>query len=197
MDDSLISLYIDDELDLDEKIVFVETTHASADFSRETIALLRQEKLLRQVPAHLPLTAVADLPGKRHVDWAWFFRFWWQPMAGFATAVVLMAAGFLLVPWQSPTAPPHEQRFVLYLPQAGQAKIVGTFTDWNPLPMQKIGKSGYWSLNLKVPPGVHRYSYLIEESNRMADPTVAAREHDDFGGENSVIVVGADIEPIS
>jgi 1,4-alpha-glucan branching enzyme len=93
--------------------------------------------------------------------------------------------------------PQAEQRFVLYLPQASQARIVGTFTDWNPVPMQKIGASGYWSLTLKVPQGEHRYSYLVEGDNRMVDPTVAAREHDDFGGENSVIVVGGGDDPVS
>jgi 1,4-alpha-glucan branching enzyme len=119
-------------------------------------------------------------------------------MAGFATALILIGLGFLLMPDRPILTEPAEHRFVLYLPQANQAEIVGTFTDWNPVPMQKIGASGYWSLTLKVPRGEHRYSYLVEDGNRLVDPTVVAREHDDFGGENSVIIVGEnDVDPVS
>lgn len=44
MNDHLISMYIDDELDLDEKIVFVETVHEDKNFKNEAVNLLRQEK---------------------------------------------------------------------------------------------------------------------------------------------------------
>ncbi len=197
MDDSLISLFIDDEMDLDDKIVFVETVHSSRQFSQDAVALLEQEKLLRRLPARMPAAVMAGLQVQPGFSWSLPFRSWWQPMAGFAAAVVLMGVGFLLMPTQTTPVPPAEQRFVLYLPQARQAKIVGTFTDWNPVAMHKVGASGYWSLTLKVPQGEHRYSYLVEEGNRMVDPTVAAREHDDFGGENSIIVVGGGDAPVS
>ena len=42
MKDYLISSYIDDELDLDEKIVFVETVHAQGPFKDEAVDLLHQ-----------------------------------------------------------------------------------------------------------------------------------------------------------
>jgi hypothetical protein len=197
MDDSLISLFIDDELDLDEKIVFVETVHTSRPFSQEAVALLEQEKLLRTIPTHVPAFAMAGLQVKPDFSWSLLFRSWWPPVAGFATAMILMGLGFLLTPHQATFASPADHRFVLYLPQVSQARIVGTFTDWNPVPMHKIGTSGYWSLTLKVPQGEHRYSYLVEDGDRLVDPTVAAREHDDFGGENSVIVVGGGDDPLS
>ncbi|MBU1565431.1 MAG: glycogen-binding domain-containing protein [Proteobacteria bacterium] len=202
MDDSLISLFIDDELDLGEKIIFVETVHSSREFSLEAVALLEQEKRLRDLPARMPVlepqSVWVGLPVKEISSRSWSFRSWWQPMAGFVAATLLIGIGFLLMPRQSTLLVAQaEQRFVLYLPQASQAKIIGTFTDWNPVPMKKIGTSGYWSLTLKVPQGEHRYSYLIEEDGRMVDPTVAAREHDDFGGENTVIVVGGGDAPLS
>ncbi len=215
MDENLISLFIDDEMDLDEKIVFVETVHASRQFSLEAVALLEQEQLLRVLPARMPVVAVAGLHIKAELSslsartklmplrykpafsWLALFHAWRQPMAGFATAMILVGLGFLLMPTSPIPTAQTDQRFVLYLPQASQAEIVGTFTDWHPVPMQKIGTSGYWSLTLKVPPGEHRYSYLVEDGNRLVDPTVAAREHDDFGGENSVIVVGGADDPVS
>lgn len=196
MDETLISLFIDDELDLDDKIVFVETVHTSHQFSKETVALLEQEKLLRQLPVRMPAAAMAGLRVQPAHSWSLRLRSWWQPMTGFLTAVLLMGLGFLLTPTQPTEAPQAQQRFVLYLPQASQAKIIGTFTGWNPVPMHKVGTSGYWSLTLKVPPGEHRYSYLVE-NGRMVDPTVATRESDDFGGENSVIVIGGGDGPVS
>lgn len=197
MDETLISLFIDDEMDLDDKIVFVETVHTNHQFSQETVALLEQEKLLRQLPVQMPAAVMAGLQGQPAYSWSLLFRSWWQPMAGFVTAMLLMGLGFLLMPTQPPLTPLAEQRFVLYLPQASQAKIVGTFTDWNAVPMHKVGTSGYWSLTLKVAPGEHRYSYLVEEGNRMVDPSVATRESDDFGGENTVIVIGGGDDPVS
>ena len=47
MKDYLISSYIDDELDLDEKIEFVETVHEQMAFKDEAVGLLQQEKQIR------------------------------------------------------------------------------------------------------------------------------------------------------
>ena len=50
MEDYLISAYIDNELDLDEKIDFVNTVHENKVFKDETVDLLHQEKMLRTPP---------------------------------------------------------------------------------------------------------------------------------------------------
>ena len=47
MNDFLISMFIDNELAIDEKIEFVEEVHGCEAFKDETVELLRQEKLLR------------------------------------------------------------------------------------------------------------------------------------------------------
>lgn len=93
---------------------------------------------------------------------------------------------------QQPSKPgvlkePH--RFVLYLPEVDEAKIMGTFTDWHPVAMTPVGTSGYWTITLEIPEGEHRYSYLIGKDRQIVDPTVTLREQDDFGGENSVLEV--------
>ncbi len=194
MSDYLISLFIDDEMDLDEKIEFVKTVHDSRAYTLEAVALLDQEKLLYESAAESTINAK---PGKKKTINLSHLLQWWQPLAGFATALILLGIASLLF-WQPDTAGQvREQRFVLYLPQAEQANIIGTFTDWNPVPMHKIGSSGYWTLTLTLPEGEYRYSYLVENGERMADPTVTTRERDDFGGENTVIVVGGENEPVS
>ena len=47
MKDYLISMFIDDEMNIDEKIEFVTTIHADAAMKDDTIGLLQQEMLIR------------------------------------------------------------------------------------------------------------------------------------------------------
>lgn len=197
MSDYLISLFIDDEMDLDEKINFVEEVHASDQFFSETIGLLEQEKSLLEIPLRLSTSTIPKII-RPAISWIELLRSWWPPATGFATAMLLAALGWLFIP-QQPTLIDQngEYRFVLYQPKASHAEIIGTFTDWSPVPMEKVGTTGYWALSLEIPQGEHRYSYLVENVGKMADPSVAAREHDDFGGENSVIIVGREHDPVS
>ena len=44
-------------------------------------------------------------------------------------------------------------------------------------------------LALDLQPGEYRYSFILDGSRRVADPTVWVREKDDFGAENSVLEV--------
>ena len=190
MNDYLISLYIDNELDLDEKITFVETVCDTGAFAAEATALLRQEKRLRAPLASQPAASpVYDAPPSL---WQGFRDAWAKPFAGFATALLVVALVATLRP-NHPAAVAATHRFVVYLPETNQAQIVGTFTDWRPVDMEPVGASGYWSLTLNVPQGKHRYSYLVDAGRVMADPAEAIREQDDFGGENSVIEVRASI----
>jgi len=190
MNDYLISLYIDNELNLDEKITFVETVHQDRPFTDEALAMLRQEQQLRTSWTE-PAFVAATLP-TRAISKPTFnpFANWFKPAGGFVLAALIAGLLFLLQSHSTSTLHQEtQQRFVLYLPESQQASIVGTFTGWKPVPMERIGASGYWSLTLSVPLGEHRYSYLIEENRRIADPTIVTKEQDDFGGENSVIQI--------
>ena len=90
--------------------------------------------------------------------------------------------------------PPKEQlsmahRFVIYQPGVEQVEITGSFTDWRALPMNKAGAGDYWEITIDVPAGEHRFSYILEGDQQLADPTILTREKDDFGGENSILEV--------
>ncbi len=194
MKDYLISLYIDNELDLDEKIEFVESVHNDMSLKEEAIGLLAQEKLLRtemvtKMPAAKPIT--------RKSPWKINFLPFWHPLlAAGVTFALLTITGLFL--WRSGPFMPEPgqgvaQRFVIYRPNAGNMAIMGNFTDWSPLPMEKIGASGYWSITLHLKPGEHHYSYRMEDGQQIADPTISLRETDDFGGENSIINISASI----
>ena len=185
MKDYLISMFIDNELGLDDKIEFVDTVHRDGEYAGEAIGLLQQEKLLRGVMvARVP---EIQLPAKPETSLpAWFSRL--NPVSCLAGALVMVA--FMVLFRSAPeVAVPQdrEHRFVIYQPEAEQAEIVGSFTNWKPLAMERIGPEGYWSLTLPLSAGEHRYSFLLDKEALIADPTVVSREEDDFGGENSII----------
>ena len=181
MQDHLISMFIDDELDLDNKIEFVETVHANRVYKDETIDFLRQEKVIRsevvnETPSvSIPLREKTGLP-------------FWRPIAiftsGLATALILF---FFTQSPKEDLSTAH--RFVIYQPEVEQVEITGSFTDWHTLPMSRAGDSDYWEVTIELPAGEHRFSYIVEGHQRLADPTILAREKDDFGGENSILEV--------
>jgi hypothetical protein len=179
MKDYVISLFIDDEMNIDEKIEFVETVHTDAAVKDETIGILQQEKLIRdRVVDRIPEAKVNLRP-------ALDLRFW-KPAAAFVSglAAALLIVFFLQTEPKMATLP---YRFVIYQPDAGQVELTGSFTGWNTIPMKKMGASGYWEATVDLFPGEHQYSYILEDGRRIPDPTILTREKDDFGGENSIL----------
>ncbi len=193
MKDYLISMFIDNELDLDEKIVFVETVHEEREFKSETIALLQQEKLLdAPMVDRIPqIHLVTEKAPRRPFSIPWL-----RPVALFSTGLALGAAVLFIQPPPDPIPLPYAvtskkipHRFVIYRPDADRAEIIGTFTQWKPVAMKKTGHGGYWSLTLNLKEGEYQYSYLVEDGQQITDPTVPERVQDDFGGENSIITI--------
>lgn len=182
--DYLASMYIDNELDLDEKIQFVDKVYGRRPFYEDTRALLLQEKLLRTPPDTTMLPARPPVAGGA----GHWFRKLLKPMvfatAGFAAAGLLL---FSLVTTPAPAA--CFNRFVIYEPAVHKVELAGSFTGWQRTPMQPIGNSGYWELTLQVPSGEHRFAYILDGERRIVDPTLPASEKDDFGGENSILSV--------
>lgn len=181
MTTEMISQFIDDELDLDEKMTFVGTVRTDAGFADETLALLAQEKRIRaeiveKVPAAMP---------RPRFSFQHFFKPLFQPM-GIAASALAAAVLLLIVFTPQPAPGPINRRFVIYRPDVAQVEITGTFTDWQRIPMNRIGDSGYWELSLNLPRGEHRFAYILENRQSFPDPTLPARERDDFGGENSI-----------
>jgi hypothetical protein len=176
----LISKFIDNELDLDDKIEFVGRVHEDSIFKGESIALLEMEKIIRaDVVDHIPPLKM-KIKKKR-------FSFGLRPLGVLVSAAAAAAIIIFLIlshPGQDPTT---SHRFVIYRPNATRAEIAGTFTDWQRIPMNRLGSSGYWDITMKLPFGEHRYTYILDGQKIFADPTVPAREFDDFGGRNSII----------
>ena len=193
----LISQYIDDELTLDDKIEFVRAVHGDIALTEETVVLLAQEKLLRRTLAakarEIPVLPVADRQPPARVfsgPLGW---------SGWAVAVLLLfvLAGTLfrgpameeLSPSAAvPATRPH--RFVIYKPGITSAEISGSFTGWRKIPLRPATTDGYWEVTLDLEAGEHRFVYILDSETLFPDPTVPARETDDFGASNSILRVG-------
>jgi len=177
----IISMYIDDEMTLDDKIAFIEKIRADIFFSDETMGLLQQEKLIRsEVVERLPVLDTGP-----RFDWKKFFKPFFQPMGIVASALAALIV-LLLIYTPHPAPGLITERFVIFKPDVSQVEITGTFTDWKRIPMNKIDDSGYWEIYLNLTQGEQRFVYILDNRYSFADPTMPARERDDFGGENSI-----------
>ena len=182
MSSQMISMFIDDELTLDDKIDFVETIHGSRPFKEETVELLQQERLLRSDPVdRYPAT---EIRSKRLSPLRFLRPF------GLVTAGAALSLLVLFLPFTPTQAPDIPYRFILYRPDVSRVDITGSFTGWKAVPMKQAGSSGYWEYTSNLPRGEHRFAYLLNGAVRMPDPTIQTREGDDFGSENTILSIG-------
>lgn len=180
---TLISLFIDNEMRIDEKCSFVGQIREDTAFFDETMGILEQEKLLlAEAVDHVPHVDVRETTG-----WQDAVRRMFHPAGIVATAVA--CALLVAVFWPAQKSERYTRRFVLYQPAVHQVEITGTFTGWKRIPMQKLGASGYWEIELDLSEGEHKFTYMIEGSHPYADPTVMMAEKDGFGGTNSILHV--------
>jgi hypothetical protein len=183
--DHLNSLFIDDEMTIDDKISFVHHIKNDPSTADEALHLLKQELLLRgDVVTHMPKNTFATIP-----VWEKIRAFMVQPQS-LITASLAAAVAVLILVLSSPQVTLQPNRFVIYRPDVTRAEITGSFTDWQRVPMQAVGSSGYWEIILALPEGEHRFSYILNGQDSFPDPTILTREQDDFGGQNSVLFVG-------
>ena len=84
--------------------------------------------------------------------------------------------------------------FIITLPSAKAVSIVGDFNDWDPskTPLTRVGDNGVWSVRLLLPPGRHRYQFVMDGATWMSDPAATQAEDDGFGTANSVVIVKGD-----
>jgi hypothetical protein len=103
-----------------------------------------------------------------------------------------LAAGLLFaVLLGRPSAPVETRHVELRLSApASSVSVVGDFNDWDPsgTPLRPTGRSGVWSVELRLKPGRYRYTFLID-GNRWAGDPAEPRVTSDFGAPMSVLTV--------
>jgi len=127
-----------------------------------------------------------------------------RPAAVFAAFVAVLAAGVWLgakvdrratspVRFVREAADPGTApvTFMLRAPGATRVSVVGDFNNWDAsaTPMAHSGSGDLWVLNVRLPRGVHLYSFVLDGSEWRPDPSAPLAADGSFGGHNSVIVV--------
>ena len=87
---------------------------------------------------------------------------------------------------------PRAVKFVLIAPKAARVSVVGDFNDWDAAatPMSSQGPDGTWTVFVPMQPGLHTYSFVIDGTHFLADPSAPVAPDDGYGHKSSVVVVG-------
>jgi len=87
-------------------------------------------------------------------------------------------------------------QFVLVAPEARSVAVVGDFNNWGLGDTALVAENhnGVWSVSAPVPAGVHRYAFLVNGKQWVADPTAPRAASDDFGQPSSALVVEGKLE---
>lgn len=93
---------------------------------------------------------------------------------------------------RSATAPASAGRGVVFLlpaPQARTVSLVGSFSEWEPIPLSDEDRDGIWTAEMPLPPGRYEYAFIIDGRWFGQDPS-ADEYIKSFGEYSSVRYVG-------
>lgn len=93
----------------------------------------------------------------------------------------------------TPTSAPAQQvvQFVLVAPGASTVSLVGDFNDWQvgATPLRPVSSGRVWSVDVPLTEGRHRYAFVVDEDEWVADPAAPRAPGNDFGTPSSVVTV--------
>jgi Carbohydrate-binding module 48 (Isoamylase N-terminal domain) len=94
------------------------------------------------------------------------------------------------------TAGKRDVQFVLIAPTARKVAVVGDFNDWDATHeyfQARHRGGGVWSVTAPVPVGHHRYSFVVDDTVWVADPSAPRVVDHDYGMPGSALVVAEGI----
>ncbi|HEY8484832.1 MAG TPA: isoamylase early set domain-containing protein [Longimicrobiales bacterium] len=84
-------------------------------------------------------------------------------------------------------------QFVLTAPNARSVSLVGDFNGWEPegYPLHDLDGDGVWTGLVALPPGMHKYMFVVDGNRWVTDPRAERYVDDGFGMRNALISVAA------
>lgn len=79
--------------------------------------------------------------------------------------------------------------FVLPAPNARVVSLVGSFSEWEPMPLEDDDHDGIWTAHVPLPPGRYEYAFIIDGRWFGQDPS-ADEYVKSFGEYSSVRYIG-------
>ena len=81
-------------------------------------------------------------------------------------------------------------QFVLDAPDARSVHIAGDFSGWEPtVAMSDVNRDGRWSGRVRLPPGLHKYMFVIDGETWITDPNAVLYAVNRNGERNAAIAV--------
>ena len=87
-----------------------------------------------------------------------------------------------------PSAADGRIRFRLRANGAKSVAVVGSWNGWSPEPLAPAGPAGLWEAALVLPPGEHRYRFVVDGTSRKP-PDALRYVADGFGGVDGVLEI--------
>ncbi|MGC8925870.1 MAG: glycogen-binding domain-containing protein [Calditerrivibrio sp.] len=188
MKEILISQFIDDELSLIEKKEFVINVKEDEHFFNETIDMIDSEVMIRKKIGK-KAENFKEVEYKKSGNLKKILLFAAMIMIGIV--FVIKSINFVKNEGnihQAKSTDKKEYRFVIYEENVGNVELAGSFTNWEKIPLKRVGETNYWEIVIEIPKGEHRYAFIIN-GKIVADPTALMVEQDDFGHINSILEV--------
>lgn len=86
----------------------------------------------------------------------------------------------------SGTGPRRSVRFRLEAPEAERVVLLGDFTGWEPVPLERT--DGHWSATVRVEPGVYHFGFRVDGEWHVPE-NASGEVSDDWGRTNATLVV--------
>lgn len=123
----------------------------------------------------------------------WYRRAVFTPVHALAMAGAVAAFVFAIQVLPGVTQPKKDGlvpvEFSYYAPEAKNVELAGDFAEWKQgkVKLENAG-GGNWKLKLSLPPGRYQYQFVVDGVWTI-DPRCPARVNDDFGKENSLLIL--------
>ena len=107
-----------------------------------------------------------------------------------AAAVIVAAVGGLTAIQLRTRGEGTAVQFALPVPAAHEVVIVGDFNHWDThaTPLRRTS-SGTWQATVRLTPGAHVYSFVVDGNRWVPDPAAPLAPGSDFGPPNSLVTV--------
>lgn len=179
----------------------------SPELRREVERVEAAAALLATLPEGASLVArvLADIRRPAPTRASRLIRWFTTPRAitfrirpAWSLALAAVAALLTLIPIETSGPVLGEEegiaQFVGRFPGARSVHVVGSFNDWRPgmIPLEDADHDGVWRAALVLPAGAYEYMFVVDGERWVPDRLAERFVEDDFGRENSVVIVLAE-----
>lgn len=120
------------------------------------------------------------------------------PAAVLAAALALVSCASLDKAVESPELDGGRVIFRYLSPSARTVQVAGEWNNWSAgdagtgevlVGLMERDERGLWMIAVELPPGRHRYWFVVNETGRVLDPANPRVTEDPWGGKASLCIV--------